>query len=147
MFSTMPPLPTDVVHITSVAAALQKINVGIPIEGIIKAIRDEEELLEQAKLVKLAAEATRQDERKSAPDQAAQFENESVQCFQSPVNQPMFTSPCPSVSIRRGGNVIVVLWNSQNKNSPTTSVQSSLERQLEGAPRQYYCSKNHWCSQ
>jgi hypothetical protein len=97
----MPPLPTDVVHITSVAAALQKLNVGIPIKEIIKVIRDEEELLEQAKLVKLAAaEATRQDERKSAPDQAAQSENESVQCFQSPVNQPMFPIPSPSVSIR-----------------------------------------------
>jgi hypothetical protein len=86
----MPPLPTDVFHVTSVAAALQKLNVEIPIKEIIKVIHDEEELLEEAKLVNLAAEATRQDERKSVPDpdQAAQSENESVRCAGPPADVP-----------------------------------------------------------
>jgi hypothetical protein len=58
----------QVVHITSVAAALHKLNVDIPIEDIIKAICDEEELLKEAERVKFAAHMTRVAERKSAPD-------------------------------------------------------------------------------
>jgi hypothetical protein len=65
-----PPPPADalqVVHIASLAAALAKLNVKIPIEDLIKVIHDEDE----AKRVKVAAEATQRraalSERKSTP--------------------------------------------------------------------------------
>ena len=65
-----PPPPADalqVVHITSLAAALAKLNVKIPIEDLIKVIQDEDE----AKRVKVTAEATQRraalSERMSAP--------------------------------------------------------------------------------
>jgi hypothetical protein len=63
-----PPGFPEVVHITSVVAALDKLNVKIPIEDLVKAIRDEDE----ARHVKLTAEATEsitgQSKGKSAPD-------------------------------------------------------------------------------
>ena len=52
-----PPLPADVlqvVRVASLAAALAKLNVKIPIEDLIKVIQDEDE----AKRVKVTAEAT-----------------------------------------------------------------------------------------
>jgi hypothetical protein len=67
----LPPPPTDalqVVRVTSLAAALAKLNVKIPIEDLIKVIHDEDE----ARRVKLTAEATQRrvalSKRKSAPD-------------------------------------------------------------------------------
>lgn len=66
-----PPPPADeapqVIHIASLAAALAKLNVKIPIDDLIKAIHDEDE----AKRVKVTAEATQRraavSKRKSAP--------------------------------------------------------------------------------
>jgi hypothetical protein len=65
------PPPADahlVVHVSSLAAALAKLNVDIPIEDLLKVIRDEDE----ARRVKLTAEATQRratrSRRKSAPD-------------------------------------------------------------------------------
>lgn len=52
-----PPLQDDtlqVIHIASLAAALAKLNVKIPIEDFLKVIHDEDE----ARRVKVAAEAT-----------------------------------------------------------------------------------------
>lgn len=52
-----PPPPADalqVVHITSLAAALASLNIKIPIEDIIRVIHDED----KAKRVKVTAEAT-----------------------------------------------------------------------------------------
>ena len=66
-----PPPPADallVVHITSLAAALAKLNIKIPVEDLIKVIHEEDE----AKRVKVtAADATQRraamSERKSTP--------------------------------------------------------------------------------
>jgi hypothetical protein len=69
----LPPLSVgdpQVVHITSVVAALHKLNVEIPVEDLIKAIHVEED----AKRVDFTAEATQYlamlSKRKSAPDYA-----------------------------------------------------------------------------
>ena len=65
-----PPPPADtlqVVHIDSLAAALAKLKVKIKIEDLIKVVHDEDE----AKRVKIAAEATQRrgalSKRESAP--------------------------------------------------------------------------------
>jgi hypothetical protein len=62
-----PPLQDDTVHIASLAAALAKLNVKIPIEDLVKVIHDEDE----ARRVKVAAEETQRraalSECKSAP--------------------------------------------------------------------------------
>jgi hypothetical protein len=65
-----PPPPADslqVVHIDSLAAALAKLNVKIPIEDLLKVIHDEDE----AKRVKVTADAVKRravlSKRKSNP--------------------------------------------------------------------------------
>ena len=87
----LPPPPVDtlqVVHIASLAAALAKLNVKVPIEDLIKVIHDEDE----AKRVKATAEATQRraalSKRKSAPPTPCPLsDNEPGQCFQSLSNQ------------------------------------------------------------
>jgi len=65
MLPSPSPDPADeVVRVTSLAAALDKLNVKIPIEDLVKAIHDEEE----AERMKLTAEAM---ERRAMPSKLA----------------------------------------------------------------------------
>ena len=136
LWSMLPPPPVDtlqVVDIASLAAALTKLNVEIPIEDLIKVIQDEDE----AKRVKVTAEATQRraalSERKPAPAPCPLSDNEPGQCFQSLSNQPgqlpasnspqspssSPSPPNPPMSIHWRRNVVVVSSNLPNSPFPT----------------------------
>ena len=81
-----PPPPSDfilVVHVDSMAAALAKLNIKVPVEDLVKAIREEDE----AKGIKLFT-GVALSECKSALIPSSLSDSKPVQCSQPLSSQP-----------------------------------------------------------